>query len=318
MTTTRTLRGVVAAVTVLALLLGAVAPALAGTFSDVPAGAFYEQPVETLVAKGITTGSPAGSDTFKPLDPVTRGETVTFLYRYSGEPAGYPNSTVFTDVDDQRFYGVPVSWAYFTALTTGSPAGSTTFKPDDPVTRGEMVTFLWRCAGEPAVSTPHGFTDVAAGRFYEPAVRWAKATGITTGSPAGSTTFKPDDPTTRGEMAAFITRLGDTLGWQPCGSNFTANLPDQPDDVTGQAGAPSPVAGRAVLRVVNAADLDLDVILAGPTPVDASVAACVPLGGSGCGPWPAKPTPADPAWCESTPGERQVSEVVFTLDPGSY
>ncbi len=316
MTTHRTTRGVVAVITVLAVLLGAVAPAFAGSFSDVPPGAFYETPVETLVARGITTGSPAGSDTFKPLDPVTRGETVTFLYRYSGHPAGYPSSTVFTDVDAARFYGLPISWAYFTAITTGSPAGSTTFKPDDPVTRGEMVTFLWRCAGKPAVTTDHGFVDVPAGKFYETAVRWARATGITTGSPAGSNTFKPDDPTTRGEMAAFIQRLGDALSWQPCGSNFVSNLPDQPVLAT-LPGAPAAVAGKSVVRFINGADVDLDVLLAGPTPVDTAVAACVALATDGCGPYPPKPAD-DPAWCVTTPGVREVSEDVFVLDPGTY
>ncbi|RMH74540.1 MAG: S-layer homology domain-containing protein [Actinomyces sp.] len=64
-----------------ALVAGGVAAA-STSFDDVPAGKFYEAPVEWAVAQGITTGSPAGSRTFKPEDPVTRGESVTFLKRY--------------------------------------------------------------------------------------------------------------------------------------------------------------------------------------------------------------------------------------------
>ncbi len=76
-----TLRGVVAGVVIGALVAGGVAAASV-SFDDVPSGKFYEAPAEWAKANGITTGSPAGSRTFKPEDPVTRGESVTFLKRY--------------------------------------------------------------------------------------------------------------------------------------------------------------------------------------------------------------------------------------------
>ena len=76
-----TLRGVVAGVVIGALVAGGVAAASV-SFDDVPSGKFYEAPAEWAKANNITTGSPAGSRTFKPEDPVTRGESVTFLKRY--------------------------------------------------------------------------------------------------------------------------------------------------------------------------------------------------------------------------------------------
>ncbi|RMH78399.1 MAG: S-layer homology domain-containing protein, partial [Actinomyces sp.] len=76
-----TLRGVLAGVLIGGLVAGGVAAASV-SFDDVPSGKFYEAPVEWAKANNITTGSPAGSRTFKPEDPVTRGESVTFLKRY--------------------------------------------------------------------------------------------------------------------------------------------------------------------------------------------------------------------------------------------
>ena len=61
-----------------------------------------------------------------------------------------------------------------------------------------------------AVAT-HVFVDVADGKFYDPATKWAKDNDITTGSPAGSDTFKPDDPVTRGESVTFLKRYDDNI-----------------------------------------------------------------------------------------------------------
>jgi predicted enzyme related to lactoylglutathione lyase len=116
-------------------------------FSDVPAGKFYSRAVAWLAEKEITTGKTA--TTFAPDDPVTRGEMATFLWRYSGEPEPASLDTPFTDVPAGKFYSKAVAWLVEKKITTGKTA--TMFAPDDPVTRGEMATFLWRLAGEPAV-----------------------------------------------------------------------------------------------------------------------------------------------------------------------
>ncbi len=264
--------------------------------------------IETLKARGITTGTSA--TTYEPKRLVTRGETVTFLYRYSGEPAGYPEVTVFGDVAVGRFYTLPVSWAFFRGLTTGKTA--TIFDPEAAVTRAEMVTFLWRCAGQPDVPDAHGFSDVVPGSFYETAVRWARKVEVTTGT--SKTTFSPDSATTRGQMASFIARMGKHLDWVACLSNFTGDIPDQPEIVTGDPGAPAPVAGKAVLRLVNGAPLDVEALLSsdGGTAVAETFDPCL----GSCGPYP-ESVPKMDAWCMSG-GSRTVDSTVVVLVPGDY
>ena len=85
------------------------------------------------------------------------------------------------------------------------PTGTTptTFSADDSVTRGQMATFLWRYSGSPElVSLDTPFTDVPAGRFYSKAVAWLVEQGITTAT--SPTTFSPDDPATRGQIATLL------------------------------------------------------------------------------------------------------------------
>ena len=113
-------------------------------------------------------------------------------------------TTEFFDVSVGRFFTDAVSWLACEAITTGT--STTTFSPDDTVTRGQMAAFLWRFDGRPdptSLDTP--FTDVPAGRFFSAAVAWLAEQGITTGTTA--TTFSPDDPVTRGQMAAFFWRF---------------------------------------------------------------------------------------------------------------
>ncbi|QGG96438.1 DUF1501 domain-containing protein [Actinomarinicola tropica] len=110
----------------------------------------------------------------------------------------------FVDVSPQAFYAGPVAWLATEGITTGV-GGSDRFAPDAPVTRAEMVTFLWRFAGEPAVGGAIPFSDVRDGLFHSTAVRWAAREGITTGV-SGSDRFAPDAHVTRGEMATFLWR----------------------------------------------------------------------------------------------------------------
>jgi hypothetical protein len=280
----------------------------AGSFVDVLPGDFFHDDVEILKDREITTGT--SPTTYEPDRFVTRGETVTFLYRYSGEPAGYPAITVFGDVPSDRFYSVPVSWAYFRGITTGKSA--TVFDPDAPVTRAEMVTFLWRCAGTPDVPDAHGFNDVVAGSFYEAAVRWARKVEVTEG--ISPTIFGPNEPTTRGQMASFIARMGKHLGWVECLSNFSGDIPDQPEVITGDPGAPDPVAGMVVLRLVNGAPLDVEALLSsdGGTAVSETFDPCT----GSCGPYPDDIPKQDP-WCQSG-GSRTVDSTVVVLIPGDY
>ncbi len=109
------------------------------TFSDVKNNAFYTEAVIWAAEAGLTTGTAEGH--FSPKDTVTRGQTVTFLYRLAGEPdIGADNP--FLDIAAGKFYTKGVLWAYQNGITNG--ATDQLFKPADPCTRGQIVTFLYR------------------------------------------------------------------------------------------------------------------------------------------------------------------------------
>lgn len=181
---------------------GVLIPRTTTEFFDVLVGKFYTDAVTWLACEGITTGT--STTTFSPDDPVTRGQMATFLWRYDDSPDPASLDTPFIDVPAGRFYSVAVAWLAEEKITTG--ATPTTFLPDDSVTRGQMATFLWRYSGSPepaSLDTP--FSDVPAGKFYSKAVAWLVEQDITTGTTP--TTFSPDDPVTRGQMATFLWRL---------------------------------------------------------------------------------------------------------------
>lgn len=112
-------------------------------------------------------------------------------------------SNPFTDVQEKDYYYEPVLWAVANNITTGT--SKTTFSPDNPCTRAQVVTFLWRAAGEPtAQKNDNPFNDVPQGQYYYNAVLWAVEEGITAGT--SKTTFSPDEPCTRGQIVTFIYR----------------------------------------------------------------------------------------------------------------
>ncbi|MEM7140601.1 MAG: S-layer homology domain-containing protein [Actinomycetota bacterium] len=177
-------------------------------FDDVHWDTYYYAGVSFLFGNGITRGT--SPTTYAPDAAVTRGQMATFLFRMGGSQWTLAE-TPFTDNYGGVFFYEPVKWAYEVGLTTGT--SSTTFSPWDSVTRAQMAVFLWRMAGEPAPTEPHGFADVVAGSFYETAVQWLRESGITTGTSA--TTFSPNNAVTRGQMAAFLERLAVDYGWTP-------------------------------------------------------------------------------------------------------
>ena len=132
-----------------------------------------------------------------------RTETVIFTTRhFSLYVIGYVQPQPFTDVDENAYYADAVAWAVANNVTAGTSA--TTFSPDASCTRAQMVTFLWRAAGEPKVNGTNPFTDVQPGSYYYDAVLWAVANGITSGTSA--TTFSPDATVTRGQTVTFLYR----------------------------------------------------------------------------------------------------------------
>ena len=109
----------------------------------------------------------------------------------------------FTDVPKGSYYEEAVNWAVAQGITAGTTA--TTFSPNNPCTRAQAVTFLWRAAGSPAPqSHAMPFTDVAEGSYYHDAVLWAVENGITKGT--SDTAFSPNATCTRGQIVTFLWR----------------------------------------------------------------------------------------------------------------
>ena len=109
----------------------------------------------------------------------------------------------FYDVPNNAYFYEAVKWAVKNGITTG--VGNDLFAPEQPCTRAQIVTFLWRAAGSPEPKgAASGMTDVVSGGYYEKAVAWAIENGITTGTT--TSTFSPDVTCTRAQAVTFLAR----------------------------------------------------------------------------------------------------------------
>ena len=108
----------------------------------------------------------------------------------------------FVDVKANDYFYDAVLWAAQKGITSGTDAEH--FSPNQPCTRAQIVTFLWRAAGSPVVNYAMNMSDVPEGSYYAEAVRWALSEGITTGT-TGST-FSPDETCTRAQSVTFLFR----------------------------------------------------------------------------------------------------------------
>ena len=136
--------------------------------------------------------------------------TVCGIAEHAGSIPGDPShveqpirTNPFADVKSDAYYYDAVLWAAEQGITGGTT--STTFSPNHPCTRAQVVTFLWRAAGSPApMSTTNPFTDVKSGAYYYDAVLWAVEQGITKGTT--TTKFSPDITVNRGQTVTFLYR----------------------------------------------------------------------------------------------------------------
>ena len=176
-------------------------------FTDVrDAKKYYYEPVYWAFNNGVTTGT--SENTFSPDDSCTRGQFVTFLWRYCGCPE--PTTTKnFSDVKNGKYYYKAVMWAAEVGITTGY-GGTDLFGVDDKCTREQCVTFIYRAAGKPEVTDgdkdTYGFRDAKNG-YYADAVTWASKNGITTG--VSKTAFGVGGFCTRGQLVTFLYRYAD-------------------------------------------------------------------------------------------------------------
>ena len=154
----------------------------------------------------------------------------------------------FYDVPNGAYFYEAVKWAVKNGITTG--VGNDLFAPEQPCTRAQIVTFLWRAAGSPEPKTASSFTDVSANAYYAKAVAWAVENGITNGMT--ETTFAPDATCTRGQSVTFLYRAlkgtasatssfvdvsanafyADAVGWAVSGkvTDGTSSTTFSPDD----------------------------------------------------------------------------------------
>ena len=150
-------------------------------FSDVPEFSYYAPAVDWAVMIGVTNGmgkdpdDPLGRDYFAPNDTVTRGQAVTFLWRARGEPEPDTEENPFEDVSETDYFYKAVLWAVENNITNGMDA--THFGPKLHVTRGQMITFLWRALGRPGETE-----DYEGKKWYSDAEYWGSELGILAGT----------------------------------------------------------------------------------------------------------------------------------------
>ena len=167
----------------------------------------YKTGTVTVTDKSGNKVSVSGSDnkyTFKmPASNVTVKVTYekTAAVQQPTQPA-QPTVLPFKDVKADRWSYSAIKYAYDNKLFSGTSANE--FGPADDMTRGMLVTVLYRLAGEPAVNGDAGFADIKSGDWYAKAVAWAKANNIVSGVSASE--FAPNKDVTREQMAAILYR----------------------------------------------------------------------------------------------------------------
>lgn len=164
----------------------------AGSFSDVPSGAWYAGAAAYLSDRGVMSGT--GGGRFSPDDAFNRAQLATVLYRMAGEPA--VNGTArFADVAPDAWYARPVAWAQQSGVINGVGGGR--FAPDDPVTQEMLVTMLYRMDGEPRSAAASDASAYAAN-----AVGWARENNI---APAAADyAFSPRENAVRAQIAVLL------------------------------------------------------------------------------------------------------------------
>lgn len=140
----------------------------------------------------------------------------------AGTALAAPTPT-FTDVVEGDWYERDVAYVYEHGLMDGT--GSDDFSPSGTTTRAALVTILYRMEGEPAASGTGGFADVAGTAWYAPAVAWAAGNHIVTGTT--DTTFSPNQPITREQLAVILYRYAQAKGWDTVASADLSGYRDQ-------------------------------------------------------------------------------------------
>jgi arylsulfatase A-like enzyme len=164
----------------------------AGTlFTDVNDESALAAALSWALEEDVVTGFSDGS--FRPGTSVTRGQAVTWMWNEEDQPArSDPNP--FTDLRPGGFAYAAADWAGESGIVGGYP--DHTFRPGRMVTRGQLVTWLWRLVGGPEPAGPTPFTDIRDGSQLGKATAWASEQHVAAGYADGR--FRPSLPVTRG------------------------------------------------------------------------------------------------------------------------
>ena len=177
--------------------------ASAASFQDVKPGAYYYDAVDWAVNHDPQITNGTGSGLFSPNNTCRRCEVVTFLWRAFGAEK-MTGQNPFQDVKTTDYFYDAVLWAVEKGVTTGTDA--THFSPDNPCTREQVATFLWRASEKPSYQLQVSpFADVLDKEHYSfTPILWAYENGVTNGQTAN--TFGRTAPCTRGQIVTFLYR----------------------------------------------------------------------------------------------------------------
>jgi len=175
-------------------------------FTDIKENDWYYNAVEFAVQNGLFRGT--GDNKFTPNGDMTRGMLATVLYRLAKEP-GTSAGNLFNDVEDGKYYTEAIAWAAENNIVAGY--GGSLFGPENPITREQLATILWRYAGSPKSSGKlDGFTDGnKISGYAAPALQWAVEQKIVNGK--GNGILDPQGKATRAEVASMLMRFCETV-----------------------------------------------------------------------------------------------------------
>ena len=174
-------------------------------------GVWYHPYIDYVVENKIMNGM--NSYTFEPKGVVTRAMVVKMIYEMEGQPSNYGPLTPFSDIDAEQWYFKALRWAYNNEIIKG--IDDTHFGPNQPVTREQLATILYRyytdvlgkTAEKATTAEMNQFADIAKVSAYaEDAMKWAVKAKIYEGEKSGANTnLKPGDGTLRQEIAKMFT-----------------------------------------------------------------------------------------------------------------
>ena len=184
-------------------------PEQVGSFTDVDTADWFAEAVQYMLDNKMMNG--ITDTTFGPDNTTTRGMIVTILYRLEGEPDAAASN--FTDVAANMYYADAVAWAQANNIVNGIT--TTTFGPDNAITREQMAAILYRYAQfkgyDVTASNDLGsYTDASQISAYATtAMQWANAEGLITGNT--TTTINPIGNATRAEVATILMRFCENI-----------------------------------------------------------------------------------------------------------